>query len=157
MTSKNRGRHVHAKLDRFVGSLAVDQRTGMASLSAGLSCQNDFQDSLDQLERELPKNQNRIALGGLVKAADRYVLTVNRFGHVYVSEEEFAQLMLGKAVKGMDQNEKEGGFHRVIKQLIESDTSLVLWSHPMMQKKMDRLGNATMRFAHALAPSLSGN
>jgi hypothetical protein len=132
-----------------VASLAVNEQTGRSSLFSGLSCQNDFEQTLGLIAESLPQDKG-VALGALVKAADRYVLTVDRRGHVYVTESEMNQLMTGKTVAGLDQDERVGGFDKVVRELIETDTSLVLYSHPMMQKN-GPARQATMRFAHAIA------
>jgi hypothetical protein len=137
------------KAGSVVGSLAIDKESGTATLYAGLDCRNDFEGHLNLLERALPKGKERFALSALVKAGDRYVLTVNQLGHVYIDEQEFSQLMDGKSVGGKDSSENDGGFNAAISKLIQTKTSLVLWSHPMMQKS-GQAREATMKFAHAL-------
>jgi hypothetical protein len=141
---------MYIKAGSVVGSLAVDIPSGEAGLFAGLDCRNDFQESLAELERSLPQNHEKMTLGALVKADDRYVLTVNPFNHVYITESEVAQMMAGQTVAGKDASEREGGFHRAVLQLIASKKALVLWSHPMMQKT-GPAREATMRFVHAVA------
>jgi hypothetical protein len=141
---------MYIKAGSVLGSLAVDQETGTVSLFAGLDCRNDFEHSLSSIGDTLPTNETKFALGALVKAEDRYVLTVNKYGHIFITEDEFKELMKGKTVAGKDAREKDGGFNRVITDLIKSNTSLVLWSHPMMQKQGSNR-QSVMLFAHALA------
>jgi hypothetical protein len=140
---------MYVKAGPVMGSLFVNEGTGISTLYAGFNCRNDFETSLRALARTLPQTQKRIALSALVKANDRYVLTVNGYGHIYISEDELNRLMAGESVPGKDSSETDGGFQRVIADLIKTKVSLVLWSHPMMQKK-GPAWEATMRFAHAL-------
>lgn len=145
---------MYIQADNIVGSLSIDNKTGDAILFSGLSCRNDFEECLQQIGSQLPDPGGEIALGALVKARDRYVLTINGMNHVYVSQQEFDQLMEGKEVPGKGGGEEHGGFDQAIKGLIQANKSLVLWSHPMMQKP-GPAREATMRFAHALSRAYS--
>lgn len=141
---------MYIQANNAVGSLLIDDKTGDAVLSSGLSCRNDFEQSLLRIGLQLPDPDGKIALGALVKAGDRYVLTVNGMNHVYISQQEFDQLMKGQEVPGKGVSEEDGGFDQAVKSLIQANKSLVLWSHPMMQKP-GPAREATMRFAHALS------
>ncbi|MBY5400950.1 hypothetical protein [Rhizobium leguminosarum] len=141
---------MYIQADNVVGSLSINDYTGDAILLSGLSCRNDFEQSLRLIREKLPGPSGKIALGALVKAQERYVLTVDGIGHVYVSQQELDRMMEGQEVPGKGGLEEDGGFDRALKYLIETDKSLVLWAHPMMQKQ-GTAREATMRFAHALS------
>ena len=133
-----------------VGSITLGVKSDSLRLFAGFDCRNDFEKSVRAIEEALPQDKGPIALGALVKANDRYVLTVNSPDHVYITETELARMMAGETVSGKDAFDGDGGFHRLMTDLIAEKRPLVLWAHPMMQKH-GAARQATMRFAHAIS------
>lgn len=134
---------VYLQAGQGVAAIVIDQKARTAELVPGLDCRGGFESALGTIAATFAKSDEKAVLSALVKANDRYVLTIPAFGgHVYITENQLTSLMAGEKIDDPD-------FQTAISLLLETNASLILWSHPMMQKA-GAARDATIRFAHAL-------